>query len=135
MPFMTWDNTWSVNVKKIDAQHQKLFDLINTLYDAMKEGRAKDILSKVLADLVDYTVFHFETEEKLFREHGYPEYTQHRKAHEELTKQVREIKGRFDRGETTVSIELLNFLNNWLSNHIYETDRRYSSFLNEHGVC
>ena len=67
MALMVWDNSFSVNVKEIDAQHQKLIALINDLHDAMKTGKAKDVLGKILSDLTDYTVYHFGNEERLSR--------------------------------------------------------------------
>ena len=32
----------------------------------MKAGKVKETLSKILSDLVDYTLYHFATEEKYF---------------------------------------------------------------------
>ncbi len=134
MALFQWTNDLSVNVKEIDAQHKKLVDLINLLHDSMKAGKGKDVMGKVLNDLVDYTVYHFGTEEKLFEKHGYPESQQHKKQHDDLTKQVKEVKSKFEAGQTTISVDVLNFLKDWLNNHIKMTDKRYSGFMNSKGV-
>ena len=134
MALLTWDSKYSVNIGEIDAQHRKLFDLVNNLHDAMKSGQGKNVMGKILSELVDYTVYHFRTEEDLFQKHGYPGYLNHKKEHDDLTKQVLDLKGRSDKGEMIVTVEVMNFLKNWLNNHILGTDKKYSQFLNGKGV-
>ncbi len=134
MPLFQWTPELSVNVKEIDNQHRKLVDLINLLHDSMKSGKGKDVMGKVLNDLADYTVYHFGTEERLFQKYGYIEYPQHKKEHDELTKQALDVKSKFEAGQTTVTIEVMNFLKDWLNHHIRYSDKKYSAFLNSKGV-
>jgi hemerythrin-like metal-binding protein len=134
MAFFEWGEKYSVNIKAIDDQHKKLIDILNNLFDSMKVGKAKDIMGKVLYELVDYTIYHFKTEEDLFRKYGYPELNRHKKEHDELTKQATELKNSFDKGETIITVEVMNFLKDWLNNHIIGTDKKYGPFLNSKGV-
>lgn len=134
MPLFQWTPDLSVNIKEIDTQHKKLIDLINLLHDSMKTGKGKDVMGKVLKELTDYTVYHFNTEEKLFEKHGYPEYLQHKRMHDDLTKQVKDIKSRFEAGQVTITVEVMSFLKDWLNNHIRQSDKKYSAFLNSKGV-
>lgn len=134
MPLFQWSPNLSVNIAEIDTQHKKLVDLINLLHDSMKEGKGKEVMGKILGDLADYTVYHFSTEEKLFEKYAYPEYARHKKEHEDLTKQVLDIKTKFTAGQTVLTMEVMNFLKNWLNNHIMQVDKKYSAFLNAKGV-
>ena len=134
MALMNWESKFSVKIKEIDDQHKKLFDLINSLHDAMKAGKGKDALGKVLTELVDYTVYHFGTEEKLFQKYGYPETAAHKKEHEALKKQAGELKTKFEKEGGVITIEVMNFLRDWLNNHILKIDMKYSPFLNSKGV-
>ncbi len=134
MPLFQWSQNLSVNIAEIDKQHRKLVDLINLLYDSMKEGKGKEVVGKILNDLTDYTVHHFSTEERLFEKYAYPEYARHKKDHEDLTKQVIDIKGKFMAGKTVLTMEVMNFLKDWLNNHIMQVDKKYSAFLNAKGV-
>lgn len=134
MLLMTWDSTWSVNVKEIDGQHQRLIALINDLHDAMKAGKGRDVLGGVLTELANYTVYHFGTEEKLLQANGYPGYGAHKKEHETFTKEVLDLKSRCDRGDLILTINVMAFLKDWLTGHILKTDKRYSAFLNGKGV-
>lgn len=134
MPLLQWTQDMSVNIVEIDNQHKKLVNLINLLHDSMKEGKGREALKTVLEDLANYTVYHFETEEKLFRTHAYPEYVHHKKEHDDLTKQVLAIKTEYEGGKSNLTIDLMNFLKNWLNHHILNSDKRYSSYLNTKGV-
>jgi hemerythrin len=134
MALFTWSDKFAVNILEIDAQHKRLIELINMLYDAMKQGKGKDVLGKVLADLVTYTVYHFSTEEKLFQKFGYPEYEVHKKEHDNLTLKAKDLKEKFNQGKTMITIEVMNFLKDWLNNHILNSDTQYGPFLNSKGV-
>lgn len=135
MALITWEETYSVNIREIDDQHKKLFNLINILYDAMREGRDNDVLGRVLSELIDYTVYHFDAEERLFQKHGYPEYKHHKKEHDNLARQAVELRDKFNLdGYGMISLEVLIFLKDWLKNHVMVTDRKYASFLNGKGV-
>ena len=134
MALIDWDEKLSVNVKSIDEQHKKLIGLINLLHDSMKEGKAKDIMNKVLGDLADYTDYHFQTEEKYFQQFNYPEFVKHKKEHDDLRKEVLNLKNKLDKGEGIITIEVMYFLKDWLSKHILGSDKKYSSFFNSKGV-
>ena len=135
MALMNWESRFSVSIKEIDEQHKKLFEIINSLHDAMKAGKGKDALGKVLSELVNYTVYHFGTEEKMFQKYGYPETALHKKEHADLTKQATELKAKFEKDGGIITIEVMNFLRDWLNNHILKIDMKYIPFLKSKGVA
>ena len=135
MPILTWSPKYSVGVASIDEEHKKLIALINELHDAMIAGRGKDVVGKVLDGLVDYTKKHFALEERLFAQTGYPAAAEHKRAHDELTQQVVEIQEKFRSGKTiTISMEVMNFLKDWLVDHILGTDQQYTAHFNSKGI-
>jgi hemerythrin-like metal-binding protein len=129
MAFLTWTDNLSVEIPKIDEQHKKLVELVNTLHDAMRAGHGKDILGKVLAELIDYTGYHFKTEEEAFARFGYPQADEHKKQHDALVKTALDLKGKMDSGEMMVTVETLNYLSGWVTNHIMKEDKLYTPFL------
>lgn len=133
MPFFTWTSNMSVGVKASDDDHKRLIDLLNKLYDGMKSGHGRDVVGKVLDELVSYTKYHFAREEDFFDRTGYPA-DDHKKEHRELVEQAVSLQSRFKSGETVLSIETLDFLKNWLNNHILGTDKKYSAHLNANGI-
>ncbi|MCX8021706.1 MAG: bacteriohemerythrin [Syntrophorhabdaceae bacterium] len=134
MPFIEWTEQNKTNVKKCDDQHKKLFDIVNNLYDGMKSGQGRTVMGNVLNELIDYTVYHFKTEEDLMKKYSYPGLLLHIKEHENLMKKAGELKQRFDRGESVISVEVMEFLKEWLTKHTSGSDKKYGQFLNGKGV-
>jgi len=131
---MTWKDEYSVKIQTIDSQHKKLIDLLNQIYDASRVGKGKEILGKILNELVTYTKIHFATEEEFFKKFSYPGYIQHKIEHDKLTKQVTDFQEQYAIGRVTLSIEIMQFLKDWLNGHILGTDKKYSEFLNSKGL-
>ena len=134
MALINWNETYSVKVKEIDVQHKKLVNIINELHDKMKEGKGKEVVEKLLAELLDYTVFHFSFEEKLLNTNNYPDHKTHAKLHADLMEQVQVFRNKVKSGNSLLSLELMNFLKKWLVEHILDSDKKYSAFLNAKGI-
>lgn len=134
MGLITWNDHYSVKVPEIDDQHKKLIALANQLYDAMRAGKGRDVLGPVLTELVDYTVYHFESEERLLRQHGYPEHDEHKEQHDSLAERARRFRDDFRQGQESRVMDVMLFLSNWLNVHILEVDKRYATFLSDKGV-
>lgn len=134
MAIISWSDNLSVGIRAFDQHHQHLVELINNLHDAMATGKGSGILGKILTELADYTVYHFKAEEALFHKHGYPGYDEHKKNHDDLTNQVLDFKAKFEAGEMVISIEIMKFLTDWLTNHILGADKAYVPFLKSKGI-
>jgi hemerythrin len=128
MAIITWTELYSVGVERFDQQHQKLFAIVNELHDAMSSGRGQMELKNILDQLIDYTQTHFAAEEKLMREYHYPDLEKHCQRLKELTQQVLDFKTKYDSGKIGLSIQLTQFLKDWLANHILGEDMQYSAF-------
>jgi hemerythrin len=134
MSLITWDESLSVNVAEIDRQHQKLVAMINELHDAMKSGKGKDVMGRIISGLISYTDSHFKVEEKYFAQFKYPDTAAHMREHAAFVKKVTEFQSDFEGGRLTVSIDTLYFLRDWLQGHIKGTDKKYSAFFHENGL-
>ncbi|QJB56308.1 bacteriohemerythrin [Pseudodesulfovibrio sp. zrk46] len=128
MAFIDWSSKNRVGITEVDNQHKKLFDLLNSLHQATVNGEEQSALGRILDELVDYTVYHFETEEKLFLEYGYPGYEDHKEVHDDLTRQAVELQEEFREGSVTISFDLLDFLNDWLVTHTTGLDQEMAMF-------
>src|SRR5207302_11453478 len=85
-----------------------------------------------LAKLVNYTVQHFGAEEALMRAVSYPAFQVHRGKHLHLTDKVKDLVGKYGRGELVVSITLSRFLADWLQHHIMENDMALIQYVQAH---
>lgn len=134
MALLTWNTRYSVGVRALDSQHTALFDILNDLHGAMMKGQAQQMTGPMLRKLVDYTRTHFQAEEGMLAAARYPGLEKHKVLHRDLMKQVEDYSTRFERGEITLNLHLLNFLRDWLTNHIQKVDREYGPWLNERGM-
>ena len=65
--FLEWNDIYSVNIKEIDSQHKNLFSLINKVQFSDKDKpNTKEEINKILDEMNDYAIYHFDTEEKYF---------------------------------------------------------------------
>lgn len=120
-----WRDDYRIGHPEIDAQHQHLFGLLDKLYEAVCAGTAAQLVEEVVDELVDYTRQHFIVEESLMRELNYPGLDRHRQEHQDLLETVNSKMNKLRRGEKVMSIELLEFMNNWLCRHILMSDRQF----------
>ena len=134
MSLFVWNETYSVKVSQMDSEHQKLFDIINSLYDGMKAGKGKDALGPVINQLITYTERHFASEEAMLRRANYDRLDYQISQHRAFVERVRKFSADSASGAAGLSIEVLDFLKDWLANHIKGTDRQYSAALNAQGV-
>ena len=131
---LEWNDSLLVNIKQIDQQHKKLVQYLNDLYRAMQKKQSQQAIGAILDNLITYTTSHFQTEEKLFDQYGYPETDEHKKMHRELATKVVDFQQQFQSGASGLDMQLIEFLKDWLIEHIMKTDKRYSGFLRDQGV-
>ena len=129
MSMFHWKQQYSVGYAQIDEQHKRLFELADELHQAMSAGKGKEVLRKTLANLIAYTKGHFATEERLMQKHHYPDYAAHKAAHDALTARVVQFEKEFEAGRSTMTVDVLQFLRDWLTHHIGETDTKIAAHI------
>src|SRR5579872_6450928 len=113
-----WRPAYSVGIPQIDSEHQGLVKLINDFYLAMMERKAKEVLTRVIDELIVYTERHFKNEESMLASKRYARLAEHSAVHKKLTGEVYELRDHVRSGEITATIEVSKFLKDWLANHI-----------------
>jgi hemerythrin len=130
MAFINWiDERYSLKVEQVDAQHKHLVALVNRMHEAVVQGSERGVLGQILDELIDYTVYHFRTEEEFFARHHYPELEAHKRQHNALTEQVLKLQAEFEAGSATISYEVLDFIHDWLVNHMANSDRKFLYYM------
>jgi hemerythrin len=124
-----WNSSYSVGINSIDAQHQNLFAMGRELHTAMSNGQGKASLAKILDRLVQYTTVHFAHEERLMRLADYPGLAAHTAEHAALTAKVVKFQEDFHAGRVAMTVQLLQFLKDWLHHHIHGSDQKYAPSL------
>jgi hemerythrin-like metal-binding protein len=128
MAFLSWHDRFIVGHAEIDAQHQKLFELVNLFDDVIKMGMSEE-LGRILDDLISATTGHFAFEEALLREIGFPKTLDHARMHAELLKQVQDMRAKMKAGGHVGAKAIVRFLADWLTSHLMREDMDYKPYL------
>ncbi len=135
MPLIVWTSEMSVNVKLLDNDHKKLVLLINNMHDGLVAGRIKSELEHVFEGLVRHTRIHHANEEKLLAETAYPATEEHTQEHDSSVKRLMVLQVRFSNSNGLADeLEVMNQLKDWLFTHIHNSDRKFVSYFESHGV-
>lgn len=116
----------------IDTQHKELIDRVNKLVASCETNKEKNVAIQTLDFLMDYTVFHFDAEEKLQKETNYPDYDSHKKQHEEFAKAVEDLKDMLqeEEGPTDAFVAAVKRnVSDWLVNHIQGYDKKVADYV------
>ncbi len=136
MSIVSWNDSFSVNIEIFDNHHKLLISMLNILHDILNSAHIDfEIVDVIFDELVEYVKYHFSEEEKAMMKYKFPGLKIHRREHLNFVNFVITSKVTLTQtGYLLSAIELLNFLKEWLIQHILGTDMKYSKFLNEHGV-
>ena len=126
---MNFDKQLHVGNRLMDREHAVLIEYINTLQGLVDAKSSRHLVGQVLEGLIQYTKTHFYVEEELMHAFRYPDYANHIEAHEKFKVTMHELSSQYKQGETDISNELMNFLKDWLINHIQKVDRKLAEFL------
>ncbi len=132
MGLFAWNEIYSLGHPQIDREHKALFSMADELHKAMLDGRGTETLTELLTRLADYTHVHFDHEEALMRAYRYPQMEQHMSLHRALTTQVQALKTKFAAGKIMITMEVMQFLRNWLDHHIRESDQLVAKHVRAH---
>ena len=127
MPQFKWDSTYSVKVRQFDDDHQELFRILNTLHDGMMARRGHEVLQNVLSELLHYTEQHFAGEEAAMRRAGYPQLQAQIEQHRCFTDKIKEVSAKYEAGSVGISVDMMDFLGDWLAKHIVGMDKQYAT--------
>jgi len=125
MELIAWSENHSVKVQEIDDQHKKLIETVNKLYEHMKKGKGGQVLEETIDGLVEYTKYHFETEEKYMLEFKFDGYEDHKKEHDEFSEKVNDYYAKHKSGEKLLTSDICVFIFNWIKNHMEVVDSQY----------
>lgn len=119
----------------IDAQHKQLFQAINDLLAACGAGQGRAALEKTTRFLCDYTAKHFADEERLQTQSRYPDYTAHKRYHEEFKKTVAALMKKLEEQGPSVTLvsEVNRAVAGWLTNHIKREDMKVAAHIRNVG--
>lgn len=132
---LEFDDSLATGYKMIDDQHKEIIGKIDKLLTCCEEGCGKLQAIRMLDYLSEYTVFHFEAEERLQEEVAYPGIEEHKEKHEEFKKAVEELHEMLEEegpSEAFVAAVKKNVVD-WLFHHIENKDQTLATFVKNKG--
>lgn len=79
MTVISWKKVYATGIIALDDEHRQLIDQINRLYEAIRDKQEETALNDSLKMLEYYTLTHFQHEENLMMEYGFPGLEEHKK--------------------------------------------------------
>jgi hemerythrin-like metal-binding protein len=131
---ISWKKDYSVGIKGIDGQHKMMVDIINAFAAAVQRNEGSSKIESTLEDLIEYTKFHFATEEVLMGAVGYPFLTDHKRKHKTLIDQINGFQQRVLARDYISNQEVLAFLYDWLITHILTEDKKCMDLYRSKGL-
>jgi len=119
---LKWTRDFEVGISSIDDQHKRLCSMVTEFENAVSFGHGLEMIGIILKNLVDYVKYHFEDEERVMAELGYPDLEAHKLLHKGLVLDVKKILLNLKAGKEIDPDELITFLHNWLAEHILGED-------------
>lgn len=125
--YITWKAENEVGIPIIDEQHRGAVATINSLFYFMQQDKGMEALLPTLKVLDQYTKIHFETEEMILTQEGYPDLEAHVMIHRDLVRQMAEVMRRaVAQSDPTI---VLVFLKDWWMDHINKEDKKYAAYM------
>lgn len=125
---ITWKDEYCTGIPVVDEQHQYLVDIANQTYDLLTNNLILDKYDRIiniLQKLQDYTVYHFKTEEEFMQSVGYKKILSHKVAHSDFLNALEKVDtSRIDVDHDAYLHEILEFVCDWLINHIIKEDKQ-----------
>lgn len=139
MELFEWNNNLETGIGLVDRQHRKLIDITNSLGGLLStDNIQREDLEKVFQELIDYTKYHFDEEEKVMESYNLDKrhISSHKEVHKTFIQDVLELKKEFVEENKETSKNLFDFLTNWLVYHILGADMKMTRQINaiENGI-
>lgn len=131
---IAWDDSFATGVTEIDEQHHILVNTLNEANAKLADNASTEFVEQITQDLLSYALYHFETEEELMQEYGYDDDSaadaeRHLQQHRAFSSKVVSVRDSLRAGIPITREDLIGFLNNWLVNHILNTDKKLGAFI------
>ncbi|RDX33470.1 MBL fold metallo-hydrolase [Arcobacter sp. HD9-500m-PIT-SAG02] len=127
-----WKDSYSIHIQVIDNQHKKILYFLNNISNAVQSNNDYN-LKENLVSLKEFAQYHFEFKENILSKYNYDIENLANK-HESGLQKLYEIQHKVMKDEYFDRNELLEFLSNWVDDHIIQEEQEYSSYLNSKNI-
>ncbi len=128
--FMPWSKEYKLGIRSVDNDHRELFNLVNEFERAVRGNLPQSTVEATMKALEAYVLEHFRREEKYLAAAKYPDLAVHRQHHTDLRLDFKAFQLDYTASpEDFDAQEFLNFLKEWLTDHILSEDMAYVPYV------
>mgnify|MGYP000678134687 CR=1 FL=1 len=129
-----WDEKYSVGLSMIDEEHKKFIDIINKAIAAKQRNNNQEEILEILNEMAKHAQELFKTEETYMIKFNYPEYQYHKEEHIDFSVKTQVYQSSIINDDYQTANEILEYLKQWLVNHIQITDKKYVECFKKNGL-
>ncbi|SFR81827.1 bacteriohemerythrin [Anaeromicropila populeti] len=121
-----WKDSLCTGIEVIDNQNKELFRIGRNIEQLLLRkciGATTQELLNIVCELREYVSYHFYEEERLMMQAGCSDFEEHKKAHEQLKKMVKEIDCvELGKNPYKEMKRIKEFLTDWIFEHLMIED-------------
>jgi hemerythrin-like metal-binding protein len=131
-----WHQAFDLGLEELDNDHKKLVEYTNELNNLIKQNADNILISKILDNILLHLRAHFNREESILKKiQDEATANKHHESHEESFNYLSQLRDRYKNEPETISGDrLLNFLHQWIINHIFNHDHKMLPDLEKAGL-
>lgn len=129
-----WKDFHSVGVAQIDDEHHQILQAIQRLETVLLGDGSDEVTRIAFDDLIRSTADHFESEERLLAEHGYPRLAAQKLEHEVFRMNLSSLASLQLIHENADLLNVLDSIFGWWEHHILTEDMKFQEFFAAAGV-
>lgn len=134
MTLMDWTEDLSVGNPEMDAEHREWLAILNELGDAINNNADRTVIGEVIRRMEFYSVTHLTNEELYMISINFPYFDAHKQAHDALVRAIVDIREKWETGmKYSLTIETVQLVRRWLTNHIKVVDKKYAAYVGGSG--
>ena len=133
-PFIEKSPELETGINEIDEQHSRIITLVNQLYEAFIAERSKKEIREIIKNLSDFSSYHFNTEERYFKQFGYEKASEHQQSHNLFTDELAKFRKAYQAGKSFDIKEFMLFLQNWILKHFSTDDQDFVELFIQNGL-
>lgn len=122
---LEWDNQWNSGNAQIDREHREMLEMGNRLINQSLVLHDHAKVVAMLERLLRHIVFHFDHEEAILTQIGYPECARHGELHQDLIAKSLRLKEEYARGVSKQSAFFSFLLDDVIVGHLEQEDSKY----------
>ncbi len=128
---MEWKLDYSVGDDDLDRDHMSIFNAVDRVKKAQKNGFNDDFIGILLNQLLEYVDDHFIKEEAYMADISYPNLAEHCDRHVEMKAKLLRLRNQYiNEGHSNLD-EIVPFLNEWWEKHILGADMAYKKYADD----